>query len=241
MKIEQERMKEGGFMPPWVKAEHLARFLFAKELVNGKITVDCACGSGVGSKIFGLTAKQVLAFDISSEDIEKAKVEAISNVTFNVADATALPLASGAAEAYVSLETIEHLANDNKFLAEVRRVLQSGGVFVCSTPNRQVTNPGKSLSDKPANKFHIREYNQIEFVELLQKYFNSVELFGQNPQSKAKTKFFEFLAKLLPGNLVVRVSQIFKLGRLVWDGNKNHKVEKVDAKKDYEYLTAVCK
>lgn len=241
MKIEQERMSEGGFMPPWVKAEHLARFLFAKERVLGKITVDCACGSGVGSKIFGLTAKQVLAFDISAADIERAKIGVPTNVSFALADATALPLASGAAEAYVSLETIEHLTNDDKFLAEVRRVLQSGGVFVCSTPNRLVTNPGKSLDDKPANKYHVREYSLTEFVELLKKYFNSVELFGQNPQSKAKTKFISILAKFLPGNLVVRASQIFKLGRLVWDGNKNHKVEKVDFKKDYEYLMAVGK
>jgi hypothetical protein len=33
-------------------AEHMARFAFASEFVKGVTVLDCACGSGVGSRRF---------------------------------------------------------------------------------------------------------------------------------------------------------------------------------------------
>lgn len=38
---------------------------------------------------------------------------------------------------------------------------------------------GGSLSDKPSNPFHVREWTDQEFVGLISAYFESVALFGQ--------------------------------------------------------------
>ncbi len=238
--VEKERMSLDGFIPPWVKQEHLARFNFVSTLVDNKIIADCACGSGIGSKIFAQKAKMVLAYDISPDDIERAKIGAPKNLVFSLADARRLPLADQAVDVLVSLETIEHIVEDTKFLSEVRRVIKNGGTFICSTPNRSVSNPNRKLTDRPANKFHIREYSQIEFVELLQKYFKNIELFGQNPQSKFRTKLTTILGIILPGHLPVRIIQFFKLSRLIFDCKKNHQVVKIDSTKDYEYIIAIC-
>ncbi|MDO8509651.1 MAG: class I SAM-dependent methyltransferase [bacterium] len=238
--VEKERLSLDGFMPPWVKQEHWARFEFSSPLVENKIIADCACGSGIGSKIFARSAKMVFAYDISPNDIEKAKIDASKNLVFSLADARRLPLANQAIDAFVSLETIEHIVEDTKFLSEVRRVLKNDGTFICSTPNRTVSNPGKTLSCRPANKFHVREYSQNEFVELLQKYFKTIELFGQNPQSKFRTALTAMLGKILPGHLSVRIIQFFKLSRLIWDSNKKHSVIKMNSNQDYEYIIAVC-
>lgn len=238
--VEKERMNLDSFMPPWVKQEHLTRFEFTSQFVKDKIIADCACGSGIGSKIFAKGAKMVFAYDISPDDIEQAKIDAPANLIFSLADARRLPLADQTIDAFVSLETIEHILEDTKFLSEVRRVLKNDSTFICSTPNRAVSNPGKTIKHKPANKFHVREYAQTEFVELLEKYFKKIELFGQNPQSKFRTSLTTILGKILPGHLSVRMIQFFKLSRFIWDGNKNHPVEKIGSTKDYEYIVAVC-
>ena len=47
------------------------------------------------------------------------------------------------------------MADDAAYVAEARRVLRRGGAFLCSTPNRVLTNPGTT---KPFNPFHLREY-----------------------------------------------------------------------------------
>ena len=60
-----------------------------------------------------------------------------------MADAVALPLRDNVCNVYISLETIGHIPNDGKFLREVVRTLKSEGLFICSTPNRIVLNPGK--------------------------------------------------------------------------------------------------
>ena len=56
-------------------------------------------------------------------------------------------------------------------------------MLICSTPDRDVYNPGASPDSDPWNAFHVREYSQPEFVDLLGRHFERVELFGQNPKS----------------------------------------------------------
>ena len=49
MGVESERFLPEETTPPWIRAEHMARFEFASEFVKGATVLDCACGSGVGS------------------------------------------------------------------------------------------------------------------------------------------------------------------------------------------------
>ena len=243
MTTEKERMSPGGFIPKWVRLEHQARFEFAAQYVKDKIVVDCACGTGVGSKIFAQAgAKQVLAYDLSADDVFAAQEKnRLSNLVYAMADATELPCVSGSADVYISLETIEHLTEDIKFLAEVKRVLKSGGVFISSTPNRTVTNPLAKLSDKPWNKFHVREYTRGELEDLLKKYFSSVGFFGQNSKSAWKIKLVNAIAKIFSTRAAVRFNQILKLPHLLFDSVQHHQVKPIPSDKECEYLVAVCK
>jgi len=243
MSVEKERMSPGGFMPKWIRHEHLARFEFVCGLVKDKIVIDCACGVGIGSKMFAdAGAKQVLAYDLSADDVFAAQeYNRLANLVYAMAEATDLPCGAQSADIYVSLETIEHLADDAKFLFEVKRVLKSGGTFVCSTPNRTVTNPGAGLSDKPFNKFHMREYSASEFEALLKKHFSTVEMYGQNPKRKWRVGLSNLVAKILGRRVAVLFNQILKLPRLVFDTKGGHRVRPVGPGREYEYLVAVCK
>ena len=243
MEIEKERLSNRIFLPKWIWLEHDARYFFASKLVPNKIVVDCACGSGVGTNVFAKAgAKQIYAFDIAEKAVqeaaEKNKNQAVS---FQSSSALQLPLQNDTVDLYISLETIEHIPEDKKFLKEVERVLQPNGAFICSTPNRTVTNPGKNINDKPANNFHVREYSKKEFELLLKSTFKNVEFFGQNPNYKAKISTLQFFSKVLPKNAVVRIHQALKLLNSFLAKKSYYSVQKIKPDREYEYVVAVCK
>ncbi|MDX1387932.1 MAG: class I SAM-dependent methyltransferase [Acidobacteriota bacterium] len=239
----KERLSEHESLPVWVRHEHMARFVFAATFVRGKTVVDCACGEGLGTAIFAEAgALRIHAFDSSPEAVEAARTRVSSSaVTCDVADGIRLPLADSSVVVFVSLETIEHIADDQVFLEEVRRVLEPDGVFICSTPNRAVTNPGTSLADKPWNPFHVREYDESEFFGRLEPLFAHVERYGQNPVRPARVRLMESLSRVLPRHGAVRLNQLLKAPRFLIDRPERHAVAPHDANRAYEYLVAVCR
>jgi SAM-dependent methyltransferase len=240
---EQERLSSDAWAPPWIRHEHFARYRFGASLVEGGHVVDCACGDGTSSALLAARAEHVHAFDVDAQAIEHARARHTTpNISFAVADATRLPLADGTARAYVSLETIEHLPDQGAFLAEVVRVLDSErGVFICSTPDREVYSPGNEASDRPWNRFHVREHSAREFVELLNSYFGAVELYGQNGKSPLLTNAKHRLGTTASTRLAVTFNQVLKLPRLLHDRPGGHDVVPVAPNRRYEYLVAVCR
>lgn len=242
MRVERERVHLGGRLPPWIRHEHLARYRFAAERAVGKIVIDCASGDGTCARILAEQgAGEVHGFDVSEKAVQSATRDStFDNVHFAVARAEALPVPDEFADLYVSLETIEHLPDQEAFLRETARVLKPSGQLVCSTPDRDVYSPGNSPSGQPWNRFHIREYSQSEFTALLSRYYERVELFGQNPKSPRLVNLRVAVGRRTPWDLVVRVNQLLKLPRFLYDRFEHHPVVAVLAGRRYELLTAVC-
>jgi ubiquinone/menaquinone biosynthesis C-methylase UbiE len=243
MGVARERADAGSFLPVWVRHEHAARYEFAARFVAGKNVVDCACGDGTGSATFARAgATMVHALDASKEAVaHAADVFAAPNIDFKHGDATALPFPDKMADVYISLETIEHIPQDADYLREAVRVLKPEGVFICSTPNRDVTNPGTSLANKPWNPFHVREYNSVEFDALLRQYFGEIEMFGQNPRSTLRVGCVQLFGRLMPFHGAVRFNQFCKLPRLLFDKLQHHRVMSNKDAACFEYYVAVCK
>ena len=86
--LEAERLSASGFVPPWVRYEHVARYRFAAQFVENRIVVDCACGTGEGTGHFLQSgASHIYAFDVSELSIEEARQHCRSNsVAFQVAE-----------------------------------------------------------------------------------------------------------------------------------------------------------
>ena len=229
--------------PSWVKYEHSARYGFASKYLDSKVVVDAACGAGEGSFLFAKSnAKMVEAFDIEESSIAEAKSKFnLPNLSFNIGNCLKLPLGDGFADLYISLETIEHINEDKLFLDEVKRVLKPGGIFICSTPNRTITNPGTSMKDNPRNPFHIREYSKEDLNELLEAKFADVEIFGLNRKSVFAAYVIKLACKIFPHFIAVRSPMLFKLPKLFFDNANDHVVSPYDDKHEYEYLVAVCR
>ncbi len=163
-----------------ILADHLARYRFAADRVVGLRTLDVACGSGYGARLLAAGgAAGVIGVDLSAEAIHYARTTfATVGVSFLVADGTALPLPRASRDAIVSFETLEHVPDQHAFLREMARVLRSGGLFICSTPNRPITT-NSDAPDAVSTPFHTREFTAAEFLDLLRAHGFRARLYGQ--------------------------------------------------------------
>lgn len=154
-------------------SEHIVRYELAKQIVVGKTVLDIACGSGYGAEVLLQGgAKKVIGVDIDPNVIAKAK-QRYSNdgISFEVGEATNLPLDENSIDVITSFETIEHINDYEAYLKELVRVLTGEGVAIISTPNRDV------FGQK--NPFHVKEFTKEEFIAALKRHFAHVWLVEQ--------------------------------------------------------------
>jgi ubiquinone/menaquinone biosynthesis C-methylase UbiE len=155
--------------------EHLHRYAFAREYIEGKDVLDIACGEGYGSHMMSTIAANVVGVDISPEVIAHARNRYGDKVTFSVGSCTDIPLSNASFDVVVSFETLEHLAGHEQMLKEVKRVLRPGGVLILSSPDKL----NYTILPKTQNPFHVRELSKEEFRSLVEKYFSHCYMFEQ--------------------------------------------------------------
>lgn len=118
-----------------IEIEHLHRYLLARDFARGKDVLDIACGEGYGTALLAQVAHRVIGVDIDRPTVAHAATQYVrANLHYVTGDARGIPLASASVDLVVSFETLEHFAEQEMFLAEVRRVLRPGGLLVISTP-----------------------------------------------------------------------------------------------------------
>lgn len=242
MAVTIERFSErGGWTPPWIRHEHIGRYEWACTLIGSCRVIDAACGTGYGSKMMiDHGALRVDGFDVSPEAVEEARAAhgQKEELRFTVADITRLPVADHSYDAYVCFETIEHVDDDHALLAEAARVLKPGGKLICSTPNRDLLDPGTSIHDRPFNPFHVREYTLEEFESLLRTHFHTVNYLGQTYYDRRYGKALGAVGKGLPG-LAVRLHQMRKLCSIPWENHEKHYPAEIADGRVPEVLIAV--
>ena len=237
-----ERNSKEEWLPPWTRLEHDARYAFAATLVAGKRVVDCACGSGIGSIQFASSgATEVRAIDSSEDAVLEAKAMAGQrpNLVISRGDATSIDLPSDFADVFISLETIEHLQNDAALVDEAYRILKPGGVFVCSTPNREMTNPGTSITDRPWNEFHVREYDLNEFRACLERKLIVESIHGQNPAKRWRVALGRRLAALFGTGIAIKINKALKCRWFVFPSPQHHAVRPADERYEYEFYVLI--
>jgi ubiquinone/menaquinone biosynthesis C-methylase UbiE/glycosyltransferase involved in cell wall biosynthesis len=159
-----------------IALEHLHRYALACVLAEGKQVLDIASGEGYGSHLLAKVAKNVIGVDISEEAIHHAKTKyKDSKLDFRTGSATSIPVESNSVDLVVSFETIEHLAEHEEMLNEIKRVLKSDGVLIISSPNKQ----NYSIIPSYMNPYHVKELFRDEFENLLGRYFRNCNFSGQ--------------------------------------------------------------
>ncbi len=207
--------------------EHTERYRFAGKYVKGKQVIELGCGTGYGSSILAQAgAKKVIALDISADAISYAKKHfPHKNVEYTVGSAEKTALLQKSADVVISFETIEHLANPDKFIAEAIRLLKDNGTCIISTPNAQT-----SFGDNP---YHLKEFTAQELDILLTKFSNR-KYFGQRRVTYPLVMLYKKLLPFIPFS-GIRMLLRFR----PWE-NYTIKPIRRSLKIPYLYLVVVC-
>jgi SAM-dependent methyltransferase len=83
-------------------------------------------------------------------------------------DLTMTSLDRSSFELAVAVEVIEHVEDDESFVANLRSVLKDGGCAVITTPNGDFV--------RNNNPDHVRHYKKEELSELLRRHFSHVDV-----------------------------------------------------------------
>ncbi len=160
-----------------IALEHLHRYALAQLLAPEKRVLDIACGEGYGSRLLAEKARSVIGIDLDATTIDYARVKySQPNLEFLQGNCSSLPLHDGSVDLVVSFETLEHHAEHDAMMLELRRVLAPDGVLLISTPDRYHYSDERDY----ANPFHVRELYADEFRQLILRYFPHADFYGQS-------------------------------------------------------------
>ena len=106
-------------------------------------------------------------------------------------DMTKTKLPPESFDGVITIEVIEHVPEDEKFVANIAKVLKPGGFLVLSTPN------GDHVVNN-TNPDHIRHYKKAELEALLKKYFSKVTVYYAVPDTWFHSKSHYGILKSKP-------------------------------------------
>jgi SAM-dependent methyltransferase len=154
-------------------AEHIARYRWAAQLAEGRDVLDAACGVGFGAHLLHRAgARSVTGIDAFAGAIVEARERGHDGLRFEIGNLLELPLEPASFDLVVCFEAIEHVAEQERMLDEIKRVLRPGGVLAISTPLRGAV--------AVHNPHHVAELEPEEFHRLLRGCFDNVDLRWQH-------------------------------------------------------------
>jgi SAM-dependent methyltransferase len=161
---ERVASARGGFNPSFQR--HRAEYRLCAELFGEGPVLDLGCGTGHSWR--ELAPRRTVGVDI------EPSVLAGQGRETRVADMRRLPFADGSFASVVAIQSIEHVPDPERVLAEVVRVLVRGGRAIFVTPNRLTF----GRPDEIIDPYHYVEYDARQLRELCARFFDSVEVLG---------------------------------------------------------------
>ncbi len=236
---------------------HVNRYLFAQQLLNSEkkdLVLDISSGEGYGTALLGEVAKKVIGVDIDEQAVSFSNKKYGNNVvSFLQGNAEDSLFSDDEFEAVISFETLEHLTKkgQEKFLNNVQKTLKKNGLFIISTPDKDIYGSGD-------NHFHEHELSKKEFISLLSKYFSVKEIYGQNILER-KNVFMRtvrgFLDIIIQSHVWKKMKQFIPHSIKYYFDQKTNKyntievmekdnyftVEKIKDSNSAKYIILVCK
>lgn len=184
MKITGERVVSptGGFNPTWQR--HVAAYALCEPFLGPGRVLDLGCG--VGHSYHRLAPRETVGVDIDPEALQGQGRDTV------VADMRALPFDDASFSSVVAVQSIEHVPDPERAVAEAARVLEPDGAAVFVTPNRLTL----GRPDEIIDPYHYVELDPDELRDLCARSFRRVEIRGLVGSDAYMELFREERAKL---------------------------------------------
>jgi SAM-dependent methyltransferase len=161
---ERVTTSRGGFNPTWQR--HVAAYALCERFLAAGRIADIGCG--VGHSYDLLAPRKTVGVDVDPNVLEGQGRETV------VADMRRLPFADDEFDGLIAVQSIEHVPDPERALAEMARVLSPGRSAVFVTPNRLTFARAEEIIDP----YHYVEYDPDELQAACRRCFDSVEIWG---------------------------------------------------------------
>ena len=117
--------------------------------VDGLMCLDLGCGEGHNTRLLAGRGARIAALDVAESFITAAAGQDRSGICYLVGDGTALPFRASAFDAVTAFMSLMDVAEPERTLGEVARVLQPGGFVQFSVLNPVMSAPiGRWVNDE---------------------------------------------------------------------------------------------
>jgi ubiquinone/menaquinone biosynthesis C-methylase UbiE len=139
----------------------ITRYKLASEYSQNKDVLELACGTGTGLGYIAAVAKSVVGGDIDLNNVAIAtKTYANrSNISIQELDVCQLPFADNSFDTILFFESIYYIADIQKCLSEMSRVLRSDGTLLIVTVNREWS--GFNISPFAEKYYNYQEIKNV--------------------------------------------------------------------------------
>jgi SAM-dependent methyltransferase len=161
---ERVSTAQGGFNPSFQR--HRAEYRLSASLLGAGRVLDLGCGTGHSWE--ELSPRETVGVDVEARALEGQSRET------HRADMRSLPFARDTFDSVVSVQSIEHVPDPERVLAEVVRVLRPAGRAIFVTPNRLTF----GRHDEIIDPYHYVEYDAAQLRDLCARFFHQVEVSG---------------------------------------------------------------
>ena len=157
-----------------IDSEHRGRYWWAAQSVAGEDVLDAGCGLGYGTNtLWAAGAASVLGLDIDDVTVAAAAAAFPELAdSFRCADLCRLDLPDASFDVVVCFEAIQQVADPERALGELHRVLRPGGLLLISSP---------SPDTYSGNERHVHEYRPSELSAVVEERFSNVARYRQHP------------------------------------------------------------
>ena len=152
------------------KANNGAASICASYISKDDIVLECACGTGIMTKIIAPHCRKLVATDYSRKMLRRAKrkLGRYRNIQFRYADITEIKCRDSCFDIVIAANVIHLLDDPDKALSELRRVVKPGGKILIPTyiskeanTSAKITKIFNKMGANFRNEFDINTYRQF--------------------------------------------------------------------------------
>ena len=164
-------------------------------------------GCGIGTVVYELSKKghDVIGIDISGEAIEYGRKK-YGGIYLEIQAAEILPYEDESFEVVLSFDLFEHIAEIDKHISEVKRVLRPGGYYLFQTPNRYSNIIYETLWTKSLQwrRYHPSLHSPGQLRKRMARHGFNIRFVKMNPINEFTEKKLQKLGLL--GKILRRVN-----------------------------------